>query len=122
MPFSGFRILRTGLDTRPLPPGCGIETLLNLLSAVGGWRTRVVDVGDIAGPIRRKPELAGEVAGVILDFAVAEGRLEPERRPAWEAWVAGATAVTRAQPGHGEPVGDYRDRLAVAAGRPLPPR
>jgi glucosyl-3-phosphoglycerate synthase len=119
--LSGFRLLRTALPLGELPGNFAIETYLNVLFAVRGWRTRVVEAGFIEGPVRPKVELGKEMAEVLLDLAVAEGRLDPECRPAWEEWVEGFVGLTESRPGPGEPLGTYPGRLAECAARPLPP-
>jgi glucosyl-3-phosphoglycerate synthase len=119
--LSGFRILRTDLPLGELPPGFGVETYLNLLFAARGWSTGVVEVGVVEGPVRGKGALGREIAGVILDLAEAEGRLEPARRPEWEQWVEGSMAVTATRPGPGEPAGAYAERLRASAARATPP-
>ena len=120
VPFSGFRVLRTSLDL-DLPPGYGVETYLNLLAVVDDLRVEVVDVGRYTGAVRAKRDLGDEVAGVILDMAEADGRLDPALRGRWEAWVEPVSEILRTQPESDEPQGDYPERLMAAAGRPLPP-
>lgn len=121
VPFSGFRLLRTDLPLGSLPPGFAVETYLNLLCALNGLRTRVVDVGAYAGPIRPKRELGQEVGELILAMAEAHGRLDPSLRPLWETWLGGVMEVLRDRPEPGAPETRYRERLAAAAARPLPP-
>jgi glucosyl-3-phosphoglycerate synthase len=118
--LSGFRLLRADLPLGTLPGNFGVETYLNVLFAVRGWRTRVVEVGFVEGPVRSKMELGEQIAEVLLDMAEAEGRLASACRPAWEEWVAGFVEVNRSRPGPGEPAGTYPDRLAGSAARPLP--
>ena len=120
MPFSGFRMLRSDLPLGSLPSGFGLETYLNVLCTVRGLRTEVVDVGVFNGPVRTKPELGLEVAQVLLDVAIAHGRLDRLLRPEWDAWVAAAMEVLRTQPGPDEAPGDYAARLAAVASRPTP--
>ena len=120
-PFSGFRLLRTDLSLGSLPPGFGVETYLNLLSATNGMRTKLIDVGIFHGAVRVKLWLGREVGDAILDLAAAEGRLDPDLRPRWDGWLDDVMRVLLTQPGPGEPAGDYPDRLMAAAARPLPP-
>jgi hypothetical protein len=61
-----------------------------------------------------------EVGEVILDMAEANARLDPVLRPQWDAWLHDTVDVLRTQPDPGEPPGDYPERLAAAAARPLP--
>jgi glucosyl-3-phosphoglycerate synthase len=122
MPFSGFRVLRTDLPLGSLPPGFAVETYLNLLCTVRGMRTRVIDVGVYGGPDRPKRELGREVGEVILDMAEGDGRLDARLRPLWETWLEEVMEVLRTHPSPGEPTGDYPERLAATASRPLPPR
>ncbi|MEA2368950.1 MAG: glucosyl-3-phosphoglycerate synthase [Thermoleophilaceae bacterium] len=122
IPFSGFRILRTDLDLGQMPPGFGVESHLNVLSVVRGWRTRVVQLGEYIGPIRRKPELGREVGTAILDVAEEAGRLESELRPRWEAWLEDVMAILVVQPSPDAPAADdYMERLHATVARPLPP-
>jgi len=122
--FSGLRILRRDLGVR-LPPGYGVETFLNIHSALRGWDTRVVDIGDYDGVVRENPALARDVAETILDVAVAEGRLDPERRAEWELWAAVVREVLRTasdvDTDDDAAVLDYTSRLISAIERPLPP-
>jgi hypothetical protein len=120
MPFSGFRILRSDLPVGSLPSGFGLETYLNVLCAVRGLRTGVVDVGVFNGPVRTKPELGLEVAQVLLDMATAHGRLDERLRPEWDAWVAAVMEVLWTQPEPDDPPRDYPARLAAVASRPTP--
>jgi glucosyl-3-phosphoglycerate synthase len=121
MPYSGFRLLRTDLDFGELPGGFGIETYLNLMTAVRGWRVRPVDIGIYEGPVRRKPELGLEVGRVVLDVAEMAGRIDPEARPGWDEWLERVATVLGEQPGANERVEEYLARLEAVAGRPLPP-
>jgi len=120
-PFSGFRVLRSGVEAGPLPWRWGAETYLNLHLAASGKHVTTVDLGVYAGPDRLKTtELGWEVAGVILDLAERHGRLDPAMRPSWEGWVREAMAVLSTQPDVGEPPRDYPERLAEVARRPRP--
>jgi glycosyltransferase involved in cell wall biosynthesis len=122
IPYSGFRMLRADLPLGPLPPGFGVETHFNLLCAANGWPTRVIDVGEYGGPLRRKPRLGYEVGAAIFDVAEAHGRLDSELRPQWDAWLEVVMQVLATQPPLAdEPGKDYRERLSAAAARPLPP-
>src|SRR3954468_7570131 len=67
MTYSGFRVLRRDLPVGDLPAGFGVETHLNVMSAVRGWRVRTIHVGEYAGPVRSKPALGWEVGAAILD-------------------------------------------------------
>ncbi|HKP90804.1 MAG TPA: glycosyltransferase [Thermoleophilaceae bacterium] len=118
--LSGFRLLRADRPLGELPPNFAVETYLNVLFAIRGWSTRVVEVGIVEGPVRSKVELGEQMCKTLLDLAEAEGRLDPECRPLWEEWVEGFKAVTRTRPGPGEPLGTYPSRLAESARRPLP--
>jgi glycosyltransferase involved in cell wall biosynthesis len=122
IPYSGFRILRADLPWGQLPPGWAIETCLNLICTIRGWPTRVIDIGEYGGPLRRKPELGWEVGRTIFDLAEADGRLDAELRPRWEAWLAGIMEVLVTQPPPGEqPSDEYLARHEAARTRPLPP-
>jgi glucosyl-3-phosphoglycerate synthase len=120
MPFSGFRVIRSDLPVGPLPRGFGVETHLNLVSTVKGLRTRVIDVGQYQGPVRRKPELGAEVGQAILDVAQRSGRLDAQRRPEWDAWLDRTVGVLRTQPHPGEPNVDYMKRFIAVTAQPLP--
>lgn len=120
MPFSGFRVLDASADTGPLPPRWGAETHLNVQLALSG-RVGTADLGVYEGPNRPKtPALAHDASAAILGAAQQHARLDSSRRPAWEDWVAGALPVLVTQPGSGEAAGDYAERLAHVAARPLP--
>jgi len=122
IPYSGFRILRADLPWGQLPPGWAIETYFNLTCTVRGWPTRVIDLGDYVGPIRRKPELGWEVGRTIFDVAEADGRLDSALRPQWEDWLANVMEVLLTQPHPGEePSEEYMARHRAARTRPLPP-
>jgi hypothetical protein len=118
--LSGFRLLRMDRPLGRLPDGFGVETYLNVLFAVRGWSTRVVEVGVVEGPVRAKPTLGFEMRDVLLDVAEAEGRLDPDCRPDWEDWAGVSMEFTQTRPGPGEPLGTYPRRLAECAARPLP--
>jgi glucosyl-3-phosphoglycerate synthase len=122
IPYSGFRILRADLPLGPLPPGWAVETYLNLVCHVNGWPTRVIELGEYAGPLRRKPLLGYEVGGAILDLAEADGRLDPALRPRWDDWLEGIMQVLVEQlpPGE-EPGEEYLERHKAARSRPFPP-
>jgi glycosyltransferase involved in cell wall biosynthesis len=97
-PISGHRVIDVALVDGPLPPGYGAETFLNLSFAAAGRRIETVDVGPIENPYRSFTHQTGvgrEVASTILDFAVAQGRLDSSRRPRWDAWVEETLASLR---------------------------
>ena len=122
-PLSGYRALRAGLDVGDLPGGYGVEAHLNVAVALAGCRTAAVELGGYRGPLRgyaNVAEVAADVAGALLDLAVAHGRISVSARPAWEAWAGEVLAVVREQPGEGEDDADYLRRLERAAARPLP--
>jgi hypothetical protein len=119
--LSGFRLLRTDLPLGTLPDDFGVETYLNMLFAIRGWRTRTVEVGVVEGPVRSKMGLAGQMGAVLLEMAEAEGRLDSACRPEWERWVEESMDFTKTRPGPGEPLGTYPRRIAECAARPLPP-
>jgi hypothetical protein len=121
-PLSGFRILDLELARRPLPPGFGVETHLNIRASVEGRHVASVDVGVFVGAIRRQPTLSAEMAAAMFDLAEAHGRLDPRMRPEWEAWVDAVDAAIASRPKHGGGVEAWRARLAAAAARPRPPQ
>jgi glycosyltransferase involved in cell wall biosynthesis len=121
MPYSGFRLLRTDLDFGELPPGFGVETYLNVMSAVRDWRARPVDIGAYHGPVRRKATLGREVGTVVLEVAERHGRLDPEARPAWDEWLDELATFLEEQPGANVRVEGYLERLDALSARPLPP-
>ncbi|MEZ5141369.1 MAG: glycosyltransferase [Acidimicrobiales bacterium] len=124
VPLSGFRALRTDLELRPLPPGYGVETHLNLEVPLNGGRSISCPLGRFEGKLRgytNIPAIGADVAEALLDTAVAHGRLSPASRPAWDAWVAPVLEHLRLQPSVGADDAAYVDHLLRLAARPLPP-
>jgi glucosyl-3-phosphoglycerate synthase len=120
IPFSGFRLLRTDLPLDAVPPGFAVETYLNLFCTLEGLRTRVIDVGVYDGPERPKLDLGREVGDLILDMAVADGRLDAGLRPLWDAWLEGVMEVLRDRPLDGASAAGHLERVLAAAARPMP--
>lgn len=119
--LSGFRAWRTALDLGPLPTTFGLETHLNMTALVSGASIEVHAVGWFAYRYRVKPILGIEVADAVLDVAQREGRLAPERRAEWDAWVAVVNDVAAAWRNDGSSPEDHARRLHAASARPLPP-
>jgi glucosyl-3-phosphoglycerate synthase len=123
-PLSGLRVVDPALVQRPLPPGYGVETYLNLTFAGAGHRIAAVDLGFMRGPLRRYanvPEVSSAVAREVLDFAVGCGGLDPEQRPAWERWIDEVIETIGVPPPPGAPGDEHLAAVAAAAARPLPP-
>jgi glucosyl-3-phosphoglycerate synthase len=124
VPLSGFRALRIGLPIRPLPPGYGAETHLNLEVPAARGRIADCDLGLFKGNLRgyaNIPAIGTDVAAALLDLAIAHGRLDTSRRPEWDAWVDVVLGVLRTQPPVGADDARYVEDLLAAAARPLPP-
>ncbi|MGH9026579.1 MAG: glycosyltransferase [Acidimicrobiia bacterium] len=122
-PLSGFRALRTGLPIRPLPPGYGAETHLNVEVPSAGCQLVECELGVFQGNLRdyaNIPTIGTDVAAALLDLGEAHGRLAPAARPAWNAWAADVVAVLRSQPPVGADDSAYVEDLLAAAARPLP--
>jgi D-inositol-3-phosphate glycosyltransferase len=124
-PLSGFRVLRSGLDLPPIPPGYGVETHVDLVVVLDGGRVGRCRVGRFEGPLRdyaNVPVIAADVAAAVLDLAVDRGRLGRAERRVWDAWVADVIDVVRDQPPAGADDAQFLADLAAVASRPLPPR
>jgi glucosyl-3-phosphoglycerate synthase len=117
VPLSGFRIFDLTLASEPLPPGFGLEVHLNIVGSLDGRRTETTDIGTYSGPVRRNPQLPGEVAAAILDIAEVRGRLDAGARPHWDEWLEPILALI-AQTGPDD--GVRRQLLVDVAARPLP--
>jgi hypothetical protein len=121
--LSGFRAVRRRCVTRPLPPRFGAETFLNIELNMAGARVRSIPVGEFRGKLRgyaNTPFIAADLGEAILDAAVHHGRLAPEARPAWDAWVEVVREVIVTQPPPGADDEQFLARLAAVAARPLP--
>ena len=120
-PLSGFRALHREAIVLPLPPHFGVESHLNITTTLTSGPPRVVKLGAFTGKFKVNLGRTVEITGTVLDLAVRYGRLDPRRRPEWDAWVDGVLEVSLAwQP---ELDADtYRSDLLAAASRPLPPR
>src|SRR5262245_35701442 len=78
VPFSGFRVLRTGLSLGTIPDGYGVESYLNVHLTMSACRIASRSVGWFRGNLRdyqRSPVIATDVAATLLDLAEARGRL-----------------------------------------------
>jgi glycosyltransferase involved in cell wall biosynthesis len=125
IPLSGLRAWRTSIDVGALPNGYGVETHLNLVAALAGYRIANWELGEFVGPLRGFANLPGmgrEIGAAILDLAERHDRLSHAARPAWDEWVENVVAVIATMPPPDGDFSEYRERLAVAAARPLPPR
>jgi glucosyl-3-phosphoglycerate synthase len=123
-PLSGLRVVDPTLVRRPLPPGYGVETYLNLTVAGDGHRIETVDLGCLRGPLRmyaNVPEVGEAIATEILDFAVETGQLDPALRSNWDDWVNGVMEASGVPPPPGAPDDESLDAVAAAAARPFPP-
>jgi hypothetical protein len=123
-PMSGMRVIDAALVRKPLPPGYGIETYLNLTFGAAGREIATAEIGVLRGPLRgytNVPESALAVTSEILQFAVGCGRLDAALRPAWDRWVEAVLDAIGVPPPPGAPDEDYLATVAAAAERPLPP-
>jgi glucosyl-3-phosphoglycerate synthase len=124
VPLSGFRAVRADLDVAPLPPGYGVETHLNVCVSLLEGTVTNQRVGWFRGKLRgyaNIPQIGADVAGTLLDLAERHGRLDPDRRTEWDAWVDIVLDALRDQPPAGSDDGGYVDELLALADRPLPP-
>jgi glucosyl-3-phosphoglycerate synthase len=123
-PLSGLRVLDAALIRRPLPPGYGVETYLNLTFADDGHAIVTEHLGFVGGPLRaygNVQESALAIVTEILDFAVERGRLDPGLRPQWDRWVRHVLETIGVPPVPGAPAEDHLAAIAEASARPLPP-
>jgi glucosyl-3-phosphoglycerate synthase len=120
--LTGYRALRRSHLLDPLPSHFGIESYLNISSALTGGKTSVCHLGVIESRFRYKAgNMAQEIARTILDLAEAEGRLAIGERPAWESWVdegRAAIAPITATSGRSASLA----RLFSVVRRPMPSR
>jgi len=124
MALSGFRILRTGLELDGLPPGYGVEVHLDLVFQLRGAKVCDHPIGTFRGKLRgytNVPAIALDVATAMLDVAQQDGRLTPDSRRDWDAWVDAVVDVLRTQPPPGDPDADFLELLTATAARPFPP-
>jgi glucosyl-3-phosphoglycerate synthase len=122
--MSGMRVIDATLVRKPLPPGYGVETYLNLTFAAAGHEIVVADIGDLRGPLRgyaNVQESAMAATTEILSFAVRSGRLDAAGRPDWDRWVERVLDAIGVPPPPGAPDQEYLAAVAAAAARPLPP-
>lgn len=118
-PLSGFRTVRCGLDLGTVPPGFGLEAHLNVTIGSLG-KVGVTELGPYRGPFRYKPTMGREIGDGVLDAAVELGRLDPGRRPAFDAWVDEAVEVIASYRGHAAGREEFVTMLDGLAARPLP--
>jgi glucosyl-3-phosphoglycerate synthase len=117
--LTGYRaIRRTYLDGR-WPPDFGVESYLNIVTAMNGGTTAVSHLGVITSRFKYKPDMSREIGRTILDLAAAYDRLDPDARHRWDAWVDGAVPAIRAV-GGAEGRSAILKRLFAAARRPMP--
>jgi glucosyl-3-phosphoglycerate synthase len=123
-PLSGMRVIDATLVRKPLPPGYGVETYLNLTFAAAGCKIAIADLGFLRGPLRgytNVQESAIAVTTEILNFAVLSGRLDAAQRPQWDRWIGHVLSAIGVPPLPGAPDGEHLAAVAAAAARPLPP-
>jgi glucosyl-3-phosphoglycerate synthase len=123
VPLSGFRVLRTSFDIGRFPPGYGVETYLNIEAEMRGGRTTVCQVGTFQGKLRNYVnivDIGRDMTTTILDRAVAHGRMAPERRGQFQAWIDAILDTISRQPFPGEPDADWVVQMKSVADRPLP--
>jgi glucosyl-3-phosphoglycerate synthase len=120
IPLSGLRAWRPTLDVGALPTGYGVETHLNLHTALRGDAIVNCELGQFVGPLRgfkNLPGMARDVAGAILDLAGSNDRLSAADRPAFAAWIDEVVAVIETMPAPDADATEYRERLDAAAAR-----
>ncbi|GGL68757.1 hypothetical protein GCM10010129_10210 [Streptomyces fumigatiscleroticus] len=118
--LTGYRAVRTRCVRTPLPKDFGVEAYLNISVALAGGTADVCHLGEIGSRYRpHGGSMATEIGTRILDLAQEHGRLDPERRPAWDGWLrdgVAAIAPTRADEGRSATLA----RLFSAVRRPMP--
>jgi glucosyl-3-phosphoglycerate synthase len=90
VPISGLRVFDATFPTGPLPPGYGVETHLNLAFGTARREITSVDLGYLRGPLRgyaNVEECGLAIIEAVLDFAVADGRLDPAGCLRWDRWA-----------------------------------
>jgi glucosyl-3-phosphoglycerate synthase len=119
--LTGYRAIRRSYLDGPLPADFGVESHLNITTAVAGGTASVCHLGIIASRFNHKPDMCQEIARTILDLAVAHNRLPPDERSRWNTWVEGGVPAI-----HGVGATNGRSavlaRLFAAVRRPMPPR
>lgn len=121
--LTGFRAIRRSRLPDSLPTHFGVESYLNVITALEGTTTSVCHLGVIAcvdkGP-RNGDLMRREIAETIFDLAEAHGRLSSALRPAWERWAQdGIEAVRLIDPAQGRL--EALSRLFAVTRRPMPP-
>jgi glucosyl-3-phosphoglycerate synthase len=119
--LTGYRAIRRRYLGEALPTHFGVESHLNISIAVAGGTAAVCQLGVIASRFRYKPDMCREIAGSLLDLAVAHDRLHPADRPSWNSRVDGGAAAiagVTATAGRSAALA----RLFAAVRRPMPPR
>jgi glucosyl-3-phosphoglycerate synthase len=121
-PLSGFRVLRAEVDYGDLPDDFAVETHLNIAVALAGGRTELCPLGAHRGPLRyhQHAAIAAQVATTVFDLAEAHGRLDPQRRREWEAWLEPVLELLRDQPAAGQDDTEFLAHVHALARRPLP--
>ncbi|MFL5782253.1 MAG: glycosyltransferase [Thermoleophilaceae bacterium] len=122
-PITGFRIMAPGLTTNAVPAGYGVETYLNIRFALDGRQIERLDIGLYDGPLKgyaNIERMAADVIATILDLAVAERRLHPSMRGAYEEWASAVVEHASSLPVPPEGRETYTARLMELAARPLP--
>jgi glucosyl-3-phosphoglycerate synthase len=122
-PITGFRIMAPGITTSAVPSGYGVETHLNITLSLDGRQIERLDVGLYDGPIKgyaNIERMAADVIAAILDLAVAERRLHPSMRGAYEDWAATVVEHAASLPVPPNEREAYTARLMELAARPLP--
>jgi len=117
--LTGYRAIRRPYLDGRWPPDFGVESYLNIVTAMNGATTAVSHLGVITSRFKYKADMSREIGRTILDLAVADGRLDPDARHRWDAWVDGAVPAIRAV-GGAEGRSAVLKRLFAAARRPIP--
>lgn len=118
--LTGYRAIRRSFLDEPLPGDFGVESHLNITTAMAGGTATVCHLGVITSRFSHKPDMCQEIARTVLDLAVAHHRLHPDERQRWNTWVEGGLPAIRS-------VGATNGRSAVlarlftAVRRPMPP-
>jgi glucosyl-3-phosphoglycerate synthase len=119
--LTGYRAIRRSFLGSVLPTHFGVESHLNITIAMAGGTAAVCQLGVIASRFRYKPDMCREIAGSLLDLAIAYDRLESRDRPSWNTWVdGGAAAIAGVTPTAGRSAA--LAGLFAAVRRPMPSR
>ena len=122
-PLSGLRAFDAALVRRPLPPGYGVETFLNLTFAEDGHAIATEDLGFVGGPLRAYGNVQ-ESAPRSSPRSRVRRRVRSAGaalRPEWDAWVGRVLDAIGVPPVPGAPADEHLAAVAEVATRPFPP-